>query len=176
MHKAGQQALLARRLVEAGVSVVGVRFQPPGPWHDSWDDHPCGTHVFGTMKGRGPLMDQALTALIKGPGQPGTGPAGDGAAGRRIRTHAADPQPQRCPGPGPLGPGRVRNGLRRWDADGPGHWRHQPAGERPSQRPIKPQDVLATVYRHMGINPRHEFVNFAGRPLPILPHGNQSTN
>ncbi|HAB12989.1 MAG TPA: DUF1501 domain-containing protein, partial [Planctomycetaceae bacterium] len=44
-------------------------------------------------------------------------------------------------------------------------------GERPSQRPIKPQDVLATVYRHMGINPRHEFVNFAGRPLPILPHG-----
>jgi len=40
MHKAGQQALLARRLAEAGVSVVGVRFQPPGPWHDSWDDHP----------------------------------------------------------------------------------------------------------------------------------------
>ena len=38
MHKAGQQALLARRLVEAGVSVVGVRFHPTGPWHDSWDD------------------------------------------------------------------------------------------------------------------------------------------
>ena len=35
IHKAGQQALLARRLVEASVSVVAVRFHPAGPWHDS---------------------------------------------------------------------------------------------------------------------------------------------
>jgi uncharacterized protein (DUF1501 family) len=71
MHKAGQQALLARRLVEAGVGVVAVRFQPLGPWHDSWDDHPCGTHVFGTMKGRGPLLDQAVSALIEDLGNRG---------------------------------------------------------------------------------------------------------
>ena len=44
-------------------------------------------------------------------------------------------------------------------------------GERPSERPVKPQDVLATIYQFLGINPRHAFANFAGRPLPILPHG-----
>ena len=44
-------------------------------------------------------------------------------------------------------------------------------GERPSERPIEAQDVLATIYQFLGIHPRHEFINFAGRPLPILPHG-----
>jgi hypothetical protein len=27
------------------------------------------------------------------------------------------------------------------------------------------------MYRHLGIDPRHEFADFAGRPIPILPHG-----
>ena len=171
MHKAGQQALLARRLVEAGVSVGGVRFQPPGPWHDSWDDHPCGTHVFGTMKGRGPLMDQALTALIEDLGNRGLDQrvmvllAGEFGRTPRIRNHNGVPGRDHW---GPAGCAMVYGGGMRMGQVIGATNRH---GERPSQRPIKPQDVLATVYRHMGINPRHEFVNFAGRPLPILPHG-----
>ena len=171
MHKAGQQALLARRLVEAGVSVVGVRFQPPGPWHDSWDDHPCGTHVFGTMKGRGPLMDQALTALIEDLGQRGLDRrvmvllAGEFGRTPRIRNFNGVPGRDHW---GPAGCAMVYGGgMRMGQVIGETN-RH---GERPSQRPIKPQDILATVYQHMGINPRHEFVNFAGRPLPILPYG-----
>jgi hypothetical protein len=44
-------------------------------------------------------------------------------------------------------------------------------GEYPKDRPLTPQDLLATIYRHLGIDPRHEFPDFAGRPIPILPTG-----
>ena len=44
-------------------------------------------------------------------------------------------------------------------------------GERPKERPLTPQDLLATVYRHLGIDCRHEFNDFGGRPIPILGTG-----
>ena len=43
--------------------------------------------------------------------------------------------------------------------------------EYPIQDPVTPQDLLATVYRHLGIDHHREFTNFAGRPVPILPSG-----
>jgi len=43
--------------------------------------------------------------------------------------------------------------------------------EYPTLDPVTPQDLLATMYRHLGIDYRHEILNFAGRPVPILPHG-----
>jgi hypothetical protein len=36
------------------------------------------------------------------------------------------------------------------------------------------RDLLATVYRHLGIDYHHEFFHVAGRPVPILPHGKPS--
>ena len=44
-------------------------------------------------------------------------------------------------------------------------------GEHPKERPLTPQDLLATVYRHLGIDARHEFRDFTGRPVPILSEG-----
>jgi uncharacterized protein (DUF1501 family) len=44
-------------------------------------------------------------------------------------------------------------------------------GEAPIRRPIHPTDVLATPYRHLGINTDRHEVNNAGRPIPILPSG-----
>ena len=43
--------------------------------------------------------------------------------------------------------------------------------EYPTLDPVTPQDLIATVYRHHGIDFHREFLNFAGRPVPILPHG-----
>jgi hypothetical protein len=43
--------------------------------------------------------------------------------------------------------------------------------EFPTERPLRPQDLLATIYRHLGIDHHHEFRDFAGRPVPILFHG-----
>jgi hypothetical protein len=44
-------------------------------------------------------------------------------------------------------------------------------GEVPIDRPVSPTDVLATVYRHLGIDTTLETVNAAGRPIPLLPDG-----
>jgi hypothetical protein len=43
--------------------------------------------------------------------------------------------------------------------------------EYPTERPLTPQDLLATVYRHLGIHPDQALVDFSGRPVPILGSG-----
>ena len=48
-------------------------------------------------------------------------------------------------------------------------------GEVPTDRPIGPNDVLATVYRHLGIDPRQHTVTPEGRPIPLLPDGKPIT-
>ena len=44
-------------------------------------------------------------------------------------------------------------------------------GEYPVDRPLTPKDLLATIYRHLGIDQRAEFRDLSGRPIPILPEG-----
>jgi hypothetical protein len=44
-------------------------------------------------------------------------------------------------------------------------------GETPVTRPFGARDLLATVYHVLGIDPRREFLNNSGRPLPILADG-----
>ena len=41
-------------------------------------------------------------------------------------------------------------------------------GEYPADRPLSPKDLLATIYRHLGIDYRRTFVDLSGRPTPIL--------
>ena len=43
--------------------------------------------------------------------------------------------------------------------------------EYPSERPYSPQDLLATIYRHLGIDPTTSFIDLQGRPIPILGTG-----
>ena len=44
-------------------------------------------------------------------------------------------------------------------------------GEHPADRPLDPNDFLATVYRFLGIDPAQNLHDQRGRPIPILPHG-----
>jgi hypothetical protein len=44
-------------------------------------------------------------------------------------------------------------------------------GEYPTERPLKPEDLWATVYRHLGIDYTQTFNDLGGRPTPILPDG-----
>jgi uncharacterized protein (DUF1501 family) len=43
--------------------------------------------------------------------------------------------------------------------------------EYPTDRPYSPQDLLATVYRHLGIDTTRTFDDLTGRPIPILYDG-----
>jgi len=44
-------------------------------------------------------------------------------------------------------------------------------GAFPAQNPKSPQDVLATVYRHMGVDTHKHYLDHAGRPIATLPYG-----
>ncbi len=41
-------------------------------------------------------------------------------------------------------------------------------GEVPKDRPVKVQEVFATLYHALGIDPSTSFVNAVGRPLPLV--------
>ena len=62
----GQQCLMARRLVEAGVEIVTTTFDGPLCGRvANWDDHAVNHHVFDALKYRAPYFDQAVSALIE---------------------------------------------------------------------------------------------------------------
>lgn len=44
-------------------------------------------------------------------------------------------------------------------------------GDEPAERPMSPNDVLATWYHLLGIPLDTQFVDHFGRPIPILSHG-----
>ena len=41
----------------------------------------------------------------------------------------------------------------------------------PKDRPLSPNDLWATMYHHLGIDPERTFPDHTGRPMPILPYG-----
>ncbi len=119
------------------------------------------------MQQRAAAFDAALAALIEDLCERGLDRKVAVVLGR-VRTDAAGQQERR---PRSLARQHVGPGGWRRDEDGPGDRLHQRQGRRPRDRPLHPNDVLATVYRHLGIDLRQAFVNNAGRPIPILPHG-----
>src|SRR5947207_10473300 len=44
-------------------------------------------------------------------------------------------------------------------------------GEYPVESAYRPEDVLATIYHVLGVDPRAQFQDAQGRPIPILPSG-----
>jgi hypothetical protein len=40
-------------------------------------------------------------------------------------------------------------------------------GEVPRDRPVRPQDLMVTLYHQLGIHPETTFTNRAGRPISI---------
>jgi hypothetical protein len=44
-------------------------------------------------------------------------------------------------------------------------------GAYPLDNAKSPQDVLATLYHHLGVDIRTEYPDLSGRPHPVLPFG-----
>lgn len=44
-------------------------------------------------------------------------------------------------------------------------------GEFPTARPYSPGDVLATMYRVLGVDPETELPDLENRPMKVLPEG-----
>jgi hypothetical protein len=155
----GQSALLARRLVEAGVTFVTVNM-------GGWDTH---NNNFQSLRTRLlPRYDQALAALIEDLYERGLDRRvlvvtyGEFGRTPRINTTAG-----RDHWPGAMSVVFAGGGLRMGQVIGATDSR----AEHPTARAVGPQDVLATMYHVLGIDYRHEFHDAAQRPIPVLNEG-----
>jgi hypothetical protein len=171
----GQTLLLARRLVEAGVGFVTVRIDRENDDKmiaSNWDDHASNGHIFYAMQRRLPIYDQAVAALIEDLYERGLERrvllVVMGEFGRTpLLEKQADGRPGRGHWPSAMSILVSGGGMRMGQAIGS----TTPKGEHPKDRPLHPTDLLATVYRFLGIDPKQEFAGFSGRPLAILPDG-----
>ncbi|MCA9173405.1 MAG: DUF1501 domain-containing protein [Planctomycetales bacterium] len=184
-HAWGQRALLARRLVEAGASFVTMVMEDPyqsgverlnqGVYN--WDSHAVNCHLFDDAKVRFPIYDQAVTALVEDLHQRGltekvmlvvTGEFGrTPRISEQIGSRTQVMQPGRDHWPNAMSMLVSGGGMRTGQVIGSTNDK----GEHPVDRPLTPNDLWATVYRHLGINPSQAFPDHSGRPKPILPDG-----
>ncbi len=184
-HAWGQRALLARRLVEAGCSFVTMVMEDPyqsgvprlkeGVYN--WDSHAVNCHIFRDARVRFPIYDRAISALIEDLYDRGldkkvllvvTGEFGrTPRINSQIGTQTGVMQPGRDHWPGAMSVLVAGGGMRTGQVVGSTNSK----GEYPQDRPLTPNDLWATVYRHLGIDYTHALPDHSGRPMPILPFG-----
>ena len=182
----GQQLLMARRLVEAGVEVMTTSLNGPLCGRvNNWDDHAVNHHVFDAMRFRARAYDQAVTALIEDIYQRGLDKrvlvVVTGEFGRTPKiNYAASTGAGNASAPaGTQQPGRdhwPRAFSNIWAGGGIETGRVIGAtdkrGEDAIERICTADDFLATIYHHLGIDAANTLINdFNGRPTPIVDHG-----
>lgn len=151
----GQSCLLARRLVESGVRCVTVNY-------GGWDTHQDN---FNALKNSLlPPLDSGYSALLSDLKQRGlldtTLVVWMGEFGRTPRVNSAA---GRDHWPGAIsvcmGGGGVKTGV----VVGSSNER----GEGPKDRPLRVEDVAATIYKAMGVDYEKEYVSKENRPIKI---------
>ena len=186
MNAWGQQLLMARRLVEAGVEIIATEFDGPLCGRvQNWDDHSVNQHIFDAYKFRTPVFDQAVSALIEDIYARGLDQrvlvvvAGEFGRTPRISHVASSGGGVASVPAGTVQPGRdhwpransmlfAGGGIRTGQVIGATDAR----GEDPIDRRVGTGDFLATIYKHLGIDyERLAIADFAGRPVPILNSG-----
>jgi hypothetical protein len=166
MHPLGQNLLLARRLVEAGVGFVTVNgWTGPapgeaggGPPSSSWDMH-GGEMGMGNAFGTGsygmgwclPRLDEALSALLVDLNERGllestlVVVAGEFGRTPRINAQGANPGRQHWPScySAIVAGCGIRGGMVYGESD--------KIGAFVKDKPVRPQDLGATIYHALGV-------------------------
>ncbi len=160
----GQACLLARRLVESGVSFVTLNDKGPGPL--GWDTH---QQNFPMIKNTlAPPLDQGLAALLVDLEERGlldtTLVIMMGEFGRtpKINPNAGRDHHGRANCAILAGAGMPRGAvIGRTDAK----------ADAPVDRPVTPADLAATLYTALGIDPEFKFESPDGRPIRLVEGG-----
>ncbi len=159
----GKKLLTARRLVEAGVPVVMLQC-------GGWDTHYYG---FTSLRRLLPVLDRAIHTFVTDLHDHGLDKEVlvviMGEFGRTPRVHAnAGSGRHHWPDASfALFAGAVRTGQVIGETDS--------RAERPRTRGLRPQNVLATIYHALGIDPRQQVPDFSGRPMSLLDDGDPIT-
>lgn len=161
----GQSCLLARRLIERGVSFVTVNQR-------GWDTHEnlytrLKEGYTGAKVGVGliPSLDLAVSALI------------DDLRDRRLldetlivvmgefgRTPKLNPRGGRDHWPRVFSVALAGGGV----AGGQVIGESDAVGESPKDRPVRPEDLVCTIYSLLGLDPRTELQTDTGRPVRLV--------
>jgi hypothetical protein len=158
-----QRMLLARRLVEAGVKLVTVDLR----W---WDTHVEG--IDSMRRGFLPRWDQAYSALIEDLEERGLLKSTMVVAwGEFGRTPKLNEKNGRDHWPGVFSAALAGGGIQGGRVVGSS----DDKGAYPKDNPKDPQDVLATMYHHLGVDIHAEYPDHTGRPRPVLPFGKRLT-
>jgi hypothetical protein len=173
----GQGCLLARRLAEAGAAVINLAINTPknGPEFTNWDDHIMNAmrpgHFGDFMRVRLPYLDHALATLIEDVFERGLDKriliVVVGEFGRTPRLSHNAQGTGRDHWPQAYSALLSGGGLRMGQSVGATNSK----AEYPTEKPFTPQDLLATVYRHLGIDTARSFLDHSGRPIAILSEG-----
>jgi hypothetical protein len=182
----GQQLLLARRLIEAGVDVLTTSLSGPLCGRvQNWDDHAVNVHCFDAMKFRSPAYDQAVSALIEDVYERGLNKrvlvvvTGEFGRTPKISYAASTGAGDASAAAGTMQPGRdhwPRGFSNIWAGGGLSTGKFIGAtdkrGEDSIERVCGPGDFLATIYHHLGIDyAKTAIKDFNGRPTPLVDHG-----
>jgi uncharacterized protein (DUF1501 family) len=162
-HLFGQSTLLARRLVEAGTRFVTVAWDAPDGY--GWDSHTSSDDVKNHLV---PGLDQALSALlidlqdrglldetlVVAVGEMGRTPKANGNWGRN---HWSTLFPAVVAGAG------VRGGIVYGSTDKDAAYA--------VDHPTSPEDLAATIFDSLGIDPHLRIQDAQGRPVPLVEGG-----
>ncbi|HVT29237.1 MAG TPA: DUF1501 domain-containing protein [Lacipirellulaceae bacterium] len=154
----GAGCLLARRLVEAGVTFVEVN-------QSGWDTH---DNNFDRNKTNNATIDQPMAQLITDlrqrgmldrtlviwMGEFGRTPRINARSGRDHYPHAFNVA---------LAGGGIRGGQVVGETDA--------GGEEVTKRPVTVSDLFRTIYTTLGINADHENISRTGRPIKLVDGG-----
>ena len=158
-HSLGQSCLLARRLVESGVRCVTID-------HSNWDTHDGN---FATLKkSLLPMFDAGVSTLFRDLSDRGlldtTMVVVTGEFGRTPRINKNAGRDHWGPAfTVMLGGGGLKAGVVVGASD--------PRAEKPATDPYGPEDLAATMFTRMGIDPKDEFRTPDGRPVAIVNNG-----
>jgi hypothetical protein len=169
-----QQALLARRLVEAGAAFVTLDLS----YHSAsgtWDTHGDNIPPYGGIKkGLGPLLplfDHLLTTLVSDLAQRGL--LDDvlvlamGEFGRTPTMGTQGSTDGRNHWPVVMSMGVAGGGFRHGQVIGS----TEKDGGTIKERPVTPGDLAATIYHHMSVPLDTTYLDHTGRPRYAVEHG-----
>jgi hypothetical protein len=160
----GQSVLLARRLIEAGTRVACISWAPDA--NATWDTH--GQNFVNLKNRLLPQLDAAVSSLLTDlaergllertlvavMGEFGRSPRVNGAAGRDHWNFCYTLM---------LAGGGIKGGFVYGSSDR--------IGGRPSSCPVRPADVIATIYECLGIAHDLELHDRLDRPYVLVPWG-----
>ena len=173
-HEWSQKALLARRLVEAGVSFVTIdlsNHSASGTWDNHGDNIPPYGGIWNGLRPLLPVFDHLLTTLVGDLRERGmlddTLVIAMGEFGRSPQTGTQGSTDGRNHWPHVMSMTLAGGGFRHGQVIGA----TERDGGQIAERPVTPGDLAATIYHHMGVPLDTTYLDHQQRPRYVVENG-----